>query len=148
MRMRSAGIRITAMRAALYVDGTAVATLPEMVIQPGAFALAGGGVSVGRNAGQEVSSAYRAPFPFTVVAVNYGAYTRAYQWRLNGNNISGATGTSYTVNNAQQNAAVISARLSGSTQCSSAAGVQYSIASFGPSVQARAASPRPRPLRW
>lgn len=51
--------------ATLYVDDTAVATLPEMITQPGAFALAGGGVSVGRNTGQAVSNAYVAPYPFT-----------------------------------------------------------------------------------
>jgi arylsulfatase len=51
--------------ASLYIDDAVVATLPDMVAQPGAFALAGGGVSVGRNTGQAVSSAYRAPFTFT-----------------------------------------------------------------------------------
>lgn len=52
-------------QASLHVDDAVVAALPEMITQPGAFALAGGGVSVGRNTGQAVSSAYRAPFPFT-----------------------------------------------------------------------------------
>jgi arylsulfatase len=51
--------------ASLYIDDAVVATLPGMITQPGAFALAGGGVSVGRNTGQAVSSAYRAPFGFT-----------------------------------------------------------------------------------
>jgi arylsulfatase len=51
--------------ASLYVDDTVVAVLPEMITQPGAFALAGGGVSVGRNTGQAVSSAYKAPFTFS-----------------------------------------------------------------------------------
>ncbi|HEU4362512.1 MAG TPA: arylsulfatase [Mycobacterium sp.] len=51
--------------ASLYIDDAVVATWAEMITQPGAFALAGGGVSVGRNTGQAVSSAYRAPFPFT-----------------------------------------------------------------------------------
>ncbi len=51
--------------ASLHIDGAVVAELPEMITQPGIFALAGGGVSVGRNTGQAVSSAYRAPFPFT-----------------------------------------------------------------------------------
>lgn len=51
--------------AALYVDGVVVATVADMITQPGAFALAGGGVSVGRNSGQAVSAAYRAPFGFT-----------------------------------------------------------------------------------
>ncbi len=51
--------------ASLYVDDTVVAVLPEMITQPGAFALAGGGVSVGRNTGKAVSSAYKAPFTFS-----------------------------------------------------------------------------------
>lgn len=51
--------------ASLFIDDTVVATLPDMITQPGIFALAGGGVSVGRNTGQAVSSAYRAPFAFT-----------------------------------------------------------------------------------
>ncbi|HEX7323493.1 MAG TPA: arylsulfatase [Mycobacterium sp.] len=55
--------------AAMYVDRTVVATLPGMITQPGAFALAGGGVSVGRNTGQAVASTYRAPFPFTGGAI-------------------------------------------------------------------------------
>ncbi|OHV01723.1 arylsulfatase [Mycobacterium talmoniae] len=50
--------------AALYVDDVVVATAPDMLTQPGAFALAGGGVSVGRNTGQAVCSAYVAPFAF------------------------------------------------------------------------------------
>ncbi len=48
----------------LYVDGTAVATLPGVKAHPFTFGLAGGGVSVGRNLGQPVSTAYRAPFDF------------------------------------------------------------------------------------
>jgi arylsulfatase len=51
--------------ASLYIDDTAVASLPEILSQPGGFALAGGGVSVGRNTGQAVSAAYQAPFAFT-----------------------------------------------------------------------------------
>lgn len=49
----------------LYVDGAAVATRPAVKAHPVMFGLAGGGVSVGRNAGQPVSTAYRAPFEFT-----------------------------------------------------------------------------------
>jgi arylsulfatase len=48
----------------LYVDGTAVATLPGVKAHPFTFGLAGGGVSVGRNLGQPVSTAYQAPFDF------------------------------------------------------------------------------------
>jgi len=48
----------------LYVDGAAVATLPGVKAHPFTFGLAGGGVSVGRNLGQPVSTAYRAPFEF------------------------------------------------------------------------------------
>ena len=51
--------------ATLYVDGSAVATLPKVTAHPFIFGLAGGGVSVGRNLGQAVSQEYRAPFPFT-----------------------------------------------------------------------------------
>jgi arylsulfatase len=51
--------------ASLHIDDAVVATLSDMITQPGAFALAGGGVSVGRNTGQAVSSAYRSPFGFT-----------------------------------------------------------------------------------
>ena len=49
----------------LYVDGAAVATLPDVKAHPFIFGLAGGGVEVGRNLGQPVSAAYTAPFPFT-----------------------------------------------------------------------------------
>jgi arylsulfatase len=49
----------------LYVDGTSVATLAGVRAHPFTFGLAGGGVSVGRNLGQAVSSAYVAPFDFT-----------------------------------------------------------------------------------
>lgn len=55
--------------ATLYVDGSAVATLPEVRAHPFIFGLAGGGVSVGRNLGQAVSQEYRAPFPFTGGAI-------------------------------------------------------------------------------
>ncbi|HET7739806.1 MAG TPA: arylsulfatase [Mycobacterium sp.] len=49
----------------LYVDDAKVATLPGVRAHPGTFGLAGGGVAVGRNAGQPVSSSYQAPFAFT-----------------------------------------------------------------------------------
>ena len=49
----------------LYVDGTAVATVSGVKAHPFIFGIAGGGVSVGRNLGQPVSKAYRAPFEFT-----------------------------------------------------------------------------------
>jgi arylsulfatase len=50
--------------ATLYVDGAAVATLTGVRAHPFTFGLAGGGVSVGRNLGQPVTQAYRAPFDF------------------------------------------------------------------------------------
>ncbi|OFJ54309.1 arylsulfatase [Mycolicibacterium grossiae] len=49
----------------LYVDGQVVATRAGVRTHPGSFGLAGGGVAVGRNAGQPVSTAYEAPFRFT-----------------------------------------------------------------------------------
>ncbi len=49
----------------LYVNEVAVATLPDVKAHPFIFGLAGGGISVGRNVGQPVSSAYKAPFAFT-----------------------------------------------------------------------------------
>jgi arylsulfatase A-like enzyme len=49
----------------LYVDGAAVATLSGVRTHPGSFGLAGGGVAVGRNTGQAVSSTYKAPYAFT-----------------------------------------------------------------------------------
>ena len=49
----------------LYVDGTAVATVSGVKAHPFIFGIAGGGVSIGRNLGQPVSKAYRAPFEFT-----------------------------------------------------------------------------------
>jgi arylsulfatase len=48
----------------LYVDGDVVATATGVKAHPFTFGLAGGGVSVGRNLGQSVSAAYRAPFDF------------------------------------------------------------------------------------
>ena len=49
----------------LFVDGEKVASKADVRAHPGTFGLAGGGVAVGRNGGQAVSSAYRAPYPFT-----------------------------------------------------------------------------------
>ena len=49
----------------LYVDGAVVATMSGVRAHPGSFGLAGGGVAVGRNTGQAVSSSYKAPFAFT-----------------------------------------------------------------------------------
>jgi arylsulfatase len=49
----------------LFVDGAAVVTKPGVRSHPGTFGLAGGGVAVGRNSGQAVSSSYKAPYPFT-----------------------------------------------------------------------------------
>jgi arylsulfatase A-like enzyme len=51
--------------ATLFVDETAVASLPGMTTQPGPFGLAGASVMVGRNTGSEVSKRYKAPFRFT-----------------------------------------------------------------------------------
>jgi len=49
----------------LFVDGDAVATMSGVRAHPGSFGLAGGGVAVGRNGGQPVSSSYKAPYDFT-----------------------------------------------------------------------------------
>ncbi len=49
----------------LYVDGAAVTTRADVRTHPGTFGLAGGGVAVGRNAGQAISTNYRAPFALT-----------------------------------------------------------------------------------
>jgi arylsulfatase len=49
----------------LYVDGETVATASGVRAHPGSFGLAGGGIAVGRNGGQPVSSAYKAPYEFT-----------------------------------------------------------------------------------
>lgn len=49
----------------LYVDDAVVASRSGMRTHPGTFGLAGGGIGVGRNGGQSVSSAYTAPYPFT-----------------------------------------------------------------------------------
>ena len=49
----------------LYVDGSVVATTPGVRTHPASFGLSGGGVAVGRNTGQAVSSSYKAPYPFT-----------------------------------------------------------------------------------
>ena len=49
----------------LYVDGDAVASLPNVKAHPGTFGLAGATISVGRNTGSAVSSTYKAPYAFT-----------------------------------------------------------------------------------
>jgi arylsulfatase A-like enzyme len=49
----------------LHIDGDTVATLSGVRAHPGTFGLAGGGIAVGRNSGQAVSSAYAAPYAFT-----------------------------------------------------------------------------------
>ena len=46
----------------LYVDGDVVATRTGVRTHPGSFGLAGGGIAVGRNGGQAVSSCYKAPY--------------------------------------------------------------------------------------
>ena len=51
--------------ASLYVDGSVVATTSGVRTHPASFGLSGGGVAVGRNTGQAVSSSYKAPYPFT-----------------------------------------------------------------------------------
>ena len=51
--------------AALYIDGTEVASRSGVKIHPGTFGLAGASLSVGRNTGSPVSRVYKAPFPFT-----------------------------------------------------------------------------------
>ncbi|HYJ55832.1 MAG TPA: arylsulfatase, partial [Mycobacterium sp.] len=51
--------------AVLYVDGSEVAARSGMRAVPATFGLAGATLSVGRNSGSPVSSAYRSPFPFT-----------------------------------------------------------------------------------
>jgi arylsulfatase A-like enzyme len=55
--------------AVLYIDAAAVATLPEMITQPGTFGLAGATISVGCNTGSAVSGRYKAPFSFTGGAI-------------------------------------------------------------------------------
>src|SRR6476661_6198105 len=49
----------------LHVDGSVVATMSGVRTHPASFGLSGGGVAVGRNTGQAVSSSYKAPYPFT-----------------------------------------------------------------------------------
>ncbi|MGH3644712.1 MAG: arylsulfatase [Mycobacterium sp.] len=49
----------------LHIDGETVATLSGVRAHPGTFGLAGGGIAVGRNSGQAISSAYAAPYAFT-----------------------------------------------------------------------------------
>ncbi|WP_431957895.1 arylsulfatase [Nocardia lijiangensis] len=53
----------------LYVDEAVVASRADLRTHPGTFGLAGGGIAVGRNGGQSVSSSYTAPYPFTGGAV-------------------------------------------------------------------------------
>ncbi len=55
--------------ATLFIDETAVASLPDMTTQPGPFGLAGASIMVGRNTGSEVSRRYKAPFRFTGGAI-------------------------------------------------------------------------------
>jgi arylsulfatase len=50
---------------ALFIDDVAVAELPAMRTHPGMFALAGGGICIGRNTGSAVSKNYRGQFGFT-----------------------------------------------------------------------------------
>ncbi|MCV7211303.1 arylsulfatase [Mycolicibacterium canariasense] len=49
----------------LHVDDTVVATRTGVRTHPGSFGLSGSGIAVGRNNGQAVCGAYRAPFAFT-----------------------------------------------------------------------------------
>lgn len=49
----------------LFIDDFAVAELSGMRTHPGMFALAGGGICVGRNTGSAVSKNYRGQFGFT-----------------------------------------------------------------------------------
>jgi arylsulfatase A-like enzyme len=49
----------------LYIDGDAVASLPNVKAHPGTFGLAGATISVGRNTGSAVSSTFTAPYAFT-----------------------------------------------------------------------------------
>ena len=51
--------------ATLYIDDTAVASLPDVKAHTGTFGLAGASTSIGRNGGSGVSSVYKAPFAFT-----------------------------------------------------------------------------------
>jgi arylsulfatase len=51
--------------ATLYIDEDAVATRQGIKSHPGTFGLAGATISVGRNSGSPVSTAYKAPFAFT-----------------------------------------------------------------------------------
>ncbi|OBG28585.1 arylsulfatase [Mycobacterium sp. 852002-51057_SCH5723018] len=52
-------------QAKLYIDDDVVATLTEMRTHPGILGLAGATISIGRNTGSPVSSAYKPPFAFT-----------------------------------------------------------------------------------
>ncbi|MUM16052.1 arylsulfatase [Mycobacterium sp. CBMA271] len=50
---------------ALFIDEQAVGSLKDVEIHPGTFGLAGASLSVGRNSGSGVSSAYKSPYAFT-----------------------------------------------------------------------------------
>ncbi len=49
----------------LYIDGDAVASVPNVKAHPGTFGLAGATISIGRNSGSAVSSTFKAPYAFT-----------------------------------------------------------------------------------
>ena len=49
----------------LYIDGDAVASLPNVKAHPGTFGLAGATISIGRNSGSAVSSTFKSPYVFT-----------------------------------------------------------------------------------
>jgi arylsulfatase len=51
--------------ATLHIDDAVVGSYPDMKAHPGMFALAGGGICIGRNTGSAVSRAYKAPYAFT-----------------------------------------------------------------------------------
>ncbi len=53
----------------LFVDDAPVTELAGMQTHPGMFALAGGGICIGRNPGSAVSQQYRAPFAFSGGAI-------------------------------------------------------------------------------
>lgn len=66
----------------LFIDGVTVAELTGMQTHPGMFALAGGGICIGRNPGSAVSRRYRAPFAFsggTVERVTVDLSGRPYE---------------------------------------------------------------------
>jgi hypothetical protein len=53
----------------VYIDGDAVASRSGVKAHPGTFGLAGATISVGRNTGSAVSSAFKAPYEFTGGAI-------------------------------------------------------------------------------